>query len=127
MRRTRWRWENCFAAELYFVTKSFQDRSSQFWRCHYHLPEPENYTPGLADEYFESIYGPQEKKETGISGLLHDEHLNLVPSNIPRIKKRKQYEANPDHASLKNKRDKRDQLKEKKFLAEQKKSQKGDE
>ncbi|WP_019241859.1 MULTISPECIES: lysine 2,3-aminomutase [Bacillus] len=85
-------------------------------------PEPESYTSGLADEYFESIYGTQQKKETGISGLLQDEQLNLVPSNMPRINKRKQYEVNPEHASLKDKRAKRDELKEKKFQAEQKKA-----
>ena len=85
-------------------------------------PEPESYTPGLADEYFRGVYGMEEQKETGISGLLHDERLNLVPNHLPRLDKRKKYESDPEHASLKDKRDKRDLLKEKKFQAEQKKA-----
>jgi lysine 2,3-aminomutase len=44
--------------------------------------------------------------------------------------RREEYGTNPEHASLKNQREKRDQLKEKKFQAQQKKSTsqaKGDE
>lgn len=90
-------------------------------------PEPESYSPGLADEYFENIYGKEEKASVGIRSIFDDEQFNLVPNNIPRYNKRKQYETNPEHASLKDKRDKRDELKEKKFHSQLKKIPKGDE
>ena len=37
-------------------------------------PEPESYTPGLADDYFKNIHPNAEEKRSdiGISGLLND-------------------------------------------------------
>ncbi len=95
-------------------------------------PEPENYIPGLADDYFKEIYPNAEEKRSdiGISGLLNDTEFNLVPEGLKRLKRREEYETNPEHTSLKDSREKRDQLKEKKFQAQQKKNiqaTKGDE
>jgi len=95
-------------------------------------PEPENYTPGLADDYFKGIYPDAEDKHSnlGISGLLNDTEFNLVPKGLKRLERREEYETNPEHVSLKNQREKRDQLKEKKFQAQLKKNTpatKGDE
>lgn len=88
-------------------------------------PEPEAYTPGLADDYFQSVYGPYEKTGTGgILGLLQDEQFNLVPRNLPRYNKRQAYEGNPQYSSLKSKREKRDELREKKFQSQQSKKTK---
>jgi lysine 2,3-aminomutase len=93
-------------------------------------PEPENYAPGLADDYFKGIYPDMEEKRSdiGIAGLMNDKQFNLVPEGLKRMNRRENYVTNPEHASLKNQREKRDQLKEKKFQAQQKKSTpKGDE
>nr|WP_295971425.1 lysine 2,3-aminomutase [uncultured Bacillus sp.] len=96
-------------------------------------PEPENYRPGRAKEYFKSIYPDIEEKRPsiGIASLLNDDQqLHLVPKGLARLNRREQYLQNPDHQTLKNKREKRDELKEKKFQAQQKKNtplEKGDE
>ena len=47
-------------------------------------PEPENYTPGLADDYFKEIYPNAEEKRSniGISGLLNDAEFSLVPKGL---------------------------------------------
>ena len=95
-------------------------------------PELENYTPGLADDYFNNIYQSAEEKRSdiGISGLMNDTEFNLVPKGLKRLKRREEYETNPEHTSLKDNREKRDQLKEKKFQAQLKKNTpaiKGDE
>ena len=95
-------------------------------------PEPENYTPGLADDYFKEIYPDAEEKRSdiGISGLMNDTEFNLVPEGLKRLDRRAEYETNPEHTSLKDNREKRDQLKEKKFQAQLKKNTqatKGDE
>jgi lysine 2,3-aminomutase len=95
-------------------------------------PEPEHYTPGLADDYFKEIYPNAEDKRSniGISGLLNDAEFNLVPKGLKRIDRREELQSKPEHATLKDQREKRDQLKEKKFQAQQKKntpSSKGDE
>ncbi|MFE4131124.1 lysine 2,3-aminomutase [Peribacillus sp. YIM B13482] len=93
-------------------------------------PEPEHYTPGLADDYFKGIYPEMEEKRSdiGIAGLMNDKQFNLVPEGLKRMNRRENYGTNPEHASLKNQREKRDLLKEKKFQAQQKKSTpKGDE
>jgi lysine 2,3-aminomutase len=83
-------------------------------------PEPENYVPGRAEAYFAKIFPDYKKKESniGIAGLLNDKTANLVPEGLERIDRRKEYEANPDHASLKDKRQIRDQLKEKKYQSQ---------
>lgn len=93
-------------------------------------PEPEQYTPGLADDYFKGVYPDMEEKQSdiGVSGLMNDKQFNLVPEGLKRMNRRENYVTNPEHDSLKNKREKRDLLKEKKFQAQQKKSTpKGDE
>ena len=40
-------------------------------------PEPENYIPGLAEDYFKEIYPDMEEKRSniGISGLLNDSQV----------------------------------------------------
>lgn len=87
-------------------------------------PEPEHYTPGRADEYFKGLYPDVVDKQSdiGIAGIMNDKQLNLVPKGLKRMNRREEYVTNPDHASLKNQREKRDLLKEKKFQAQQKKS-----
>ena len=93
-------------------------------------PEPKQYTPGLADDYFKGVYPDMEEKQSniGVSGLMNDKQFNLVPEGLKRMNRRENYVTNPEHASLKNQREKRDLLKEKKFQAQQKKSSpKGDE
>jgi lysine 2,3-aminomutase len=82
-------------------------------------PEPEKYTPGRADDYFNEIYATEEVKDStiGIAGLMNDTHSTLVPQNLNRLERRKKYEENPEHTSLKNFREKRDELKEKKHKA----------
>lgn len=87
-------------------------------------PEPENYTPGLTDDHFKEIYPNVEERRSdiGISGLLNDTEFTLVPKGLKRLDRRAEYETNPEHASLKNQREKRNQLKEKKFQAQQKKN-----
>lgn len=86
-------------------------------------PEPENYVSGRADAYFKHIFQDYEEKQSniGIAGLVTDQHFNLIPEGLQRITKRKQYESDPGHASLKDKRERRDELKEKKFLFQQQK------
>ena len=44
---------------------------------------------------------------------MSDKKFNLVPDDLQRMNRRKDYEDNDTHASLKDKRDKRDQLKDK--------------
>ncbi|MEH7121246.1 lysine 2,3-aminomutase, partial [Neobacillus vireti] len=82
-------------------------------------PEPENYVPGRAEAYFESVYPDMKEKKSlaGIAGIMNDQHFNLVPEGLTRLNRRKQYNQDPAHSSLKDKRSKRDELKEKKFKA----------
>ncbi|WP_371264763.1 hypothetical protein [Paenibacillus sp. BC26] len=83
-------------------------------------PEPSNYVPGRADEYFNEIYGIEKQPpSTGIISLIKDENFNLVPENLRRIGRRKLYEQAADHHSLKDKREKRDEMKQKLMRARQ--------
>jgi lysine 2,3-aminomutase len=86
-------------------------------------PEPENYVPGTADSYFKKVYPTIEGKKSlaGIAGIMNDQHFNLVPEGLSRLNRRKQYAEDPAHSTLKDKRVKRDELKEKKFQALQNK------
>lgn len=86
-------------------------------------PEPENYVAGKADDYFQGVYGDMEemKSKVGVAGLLNDEAFNLVPEGLSRLNRRDHYDHDPSHSNLKNRREKRDELKEKKYQAEQKK------
>ncbi|UZJ81110.1 lysine 2,3-aminomutase [Fictibacillus sp. KU28468] len=85
-------------------------------------PEPQNYKAGLADEYFNQTMGITEQPAAiGITALMKDEKFNIVPEGLNRFDRRKKYETNPEHATLKDKREKRDEMKEKKFKHELKK------
>jgi lysine 2,3-aminomutase len=87
-------------------------------------PEPQHYVPGRADAYFNEIYGVEKLPEsTGIIALMKDEKFNLVPENLRRIGRRKQYEVTPEHTSLKDRRQKRDEMKLKMMKAAQKKEE----
>ncbi|WP_088070411.1 lysine 2,3-aminomutase [Gottfriedia luciferensis] len=95
-------------------------------------PEPENYKEDTAEEYFSLIYPNYLNKasKVGIASIMNDTVQSLIPMDLERMKKREQYQDDPAHSSLKNKREKRDELKEKKFKAQIKKmdgSEKGDE
>lgn len=82
-------------------------------------PEPENYIPGRAEDYFQEVYSDMEEKRSlaGIAGIMNDQHFNLVPEGLSRLNRRKGYTEDPVHSSLKDKRGKRDELKDKKFKA----------
>jgi lysine 2,3-aminomutase len=86
-------------------------------------PEPENYVPGKAEDYFKALYPDYEKYKSnlGIAAVMNDSQFNLVPENLQRLEKRHKYKENPAHTSLKDKREKRDELKNKKYEAEKKK------
>lgn len=76
-------------------------------------PEPKNYVPGRADEYFNEVYGIQKQPESiGIAALLKDEQFTLVPEGLKRIDKRHDYETTEGHRTLKDKRQERDQKKD---------------
>lgn len=70
-------------------------------------PEPENYAPGRAGDYFKNIYPDMENKRfiTGIAGLMNDKQFNLVSEGLTRINRRHDYEQNPVHTPLKDKRE----------------------
>jgi lysine 2,3-aminomutase len=53
---------------------------------------------------------------------MNDKQSNLVPEGLTRINRRQDYEQNPVHTTLKDKREKRDELKEKKYKALQTKT-----
>ncbi|MCV5433684.1 hypothetical protein OFN37_31720, partial [Escherichia coli] len=84
--------------------------------------------PGRAEGYFKEIYPNYEEKrsDVGIAGLMSDKKFNLVPDDLQRMNRRKDYEDNDTHASLKDKRDKRDQLKDKKYQAQMAKLEEND-
>ncbi len=86
-------------------------------------PEPENYTPGTAEGYFTQVYEDLEDKEakTGIASLLNEKQSTLIPSTLERYDRRKSFQSNSSHKTLKDLREKRDELKEKKYQAQLKK------
>ena len=63
----------------------------------------------------------RKQSRVGIAGLMCDQQFNLVPDGLTRLHRRKEYQQNPEHQTLKDKREKRDELKEKKFQAQLKK------
>jgi lysine 2,3-aminomutase len=82
-------------------------------------PEPQNYTPGKADSYFNEYFGIEKAPETeGIAAIMRDERFNLVPENLKRMSRRKQYETDPSHTSLKDRRSKRDEMIERKWQSQ---------
>lgn len=87
-------------------------------------PEPENYVQGKAEEYFKEVYPEYEKYKSnvGISAVMNESKFNLIPKDLQRLDRRHKYQKDPKHSSLKDKREKRDELKEKKFQAEQNKT-----
>jgi lysine 2,3-aminomutase len=87
-------------------------------------PEPENYVPGRADDYFKGIYSDHDKYKSnvGIAAVMNDSKFNLIPEDLNRLNRRQKYHEDQSHSSLKDKREKRDELKEKKFQAQQNKS-----
>jgi lysine 2,3-aminomutase len=87
-------------------------------------PEPENYIPGGAEDYFKSVYPEYEKYKSsvGIAAVMNDSKFNLIPEDLQRLDRRHKYKEDPAHTTLKNKREKRDELKERKFQAQQNKA-----
>lgn len=85
-------------------------------------PEPENYVPGRADDYFNGIYNDYDKYKSNVAAVMNESKFNLIPEDLNRLNRRKKYQEDSTHSSLKDKREKRDELKEKKFLAQQNKS-----
>ncbi|MDF2858794.1 MAG: L-lysine 2,3-aminomutase [Neobacillus sp.] len=85
-------------------------------------PEPQNYIPGTAEGYFKGVYPDYEKYQSnvGISAIMNNSKFNLIPEDLHRLDRRQKYQKDPQHSSLKDKREKRDELKEKKFKAQQK-------
>jgi lysine 2,3-aminomutase len=69
-------------------------------------PEPEKYVTGRAEDYFKEIYNDYEKYQSnvGIAAVKNDSKFNLVPEDLNRLNRRKKYQENPTHASLKDKR-----------------------
>jgi lysine 2,3-aminomutase len=92
-------------------------------------PEPENYIPGRAEDYFKGIYPDYENKKSnvGIAAVMNDSKFNLVPEDLQRLDRRNRFQEDPAHTTLKDKRGKRDELKEKKFQAQQIKTSGGSE
>ncbi|HHW38412.1 MAG TPA: lysine 2,3-aminomutase [Bacillales bacterium] len=86
-------------------------------------PEPENYVGGRADDYINELFPGLIKtpSKTGITSLMNDEQFNLVPKSLQRHDRRQNFKQSPTYSSLKEKREKRDELKEKKFQAQLKK------
>ncbi|TMW73509.1 lysine 2,3-aminomutase [Alteribacter natronophilus] len=82
-------------------------------------PEPKNYKPDTAEEYFFQHYNKPGKR-TGVSALMNDDQSAIVPEGLERLNRRKSYEEKGDHRTLKDQREKRDQMKERKYLKEQK-------
>ncbi|MBU9720050.1 MULTISPECIES: lysine 2,3-aminomutase [Bacillaceae] len=81
-------------------------------------PEPKDYTPGTAEDYFYSYYEKESEKRAGVSALMNDEKFNLVPENLNRLERRKNYQEDLNHQSLKDMRGKRDKMKERKWKKE---------
>ena len=52
---------------------------------------------------------------------MNDCQFNLIPEKLQRLEKRHKYKENPAHTSLKDKREKRDELKNKKYESQKKK------
>lgn len=86
-------------------------------------PEPTNYQSGSAEDYYKKVY-PEvfEKFESnGVLSIIDDTKFNLTPEGLKRLDRRKTYKENTEHSSLKDKREKRDELKEKKFQSQMRK------
>lgn len=85
-------------------------------------PEPKQYVPGQADAYFIKAYGAESAPPTvGIAALMRDEKFNLVPEGLRRMNKRQSYQTAEDHHSLKDRRQKRDEMKQRLMESKDKK------
>ncbi|MCR8641043.1 lysine 2,3-aminomutase [Paenibacillus sp. N1-5-1-14] len=85
-------------------------------------PEPKNYVPGQADDYYNEAYGVTKQPDSiGIAALMKDQQFTLIPEGLRRINKRKNYEHAESHSSLKDFREKRDAMKIKLMQAKEKK------
>lgn len=84
-------------------------------------PEPNNYVSGQADDYFKTIYPDMEayQSKIGISSLINESEFNLVPKDLKRANRRLEYNQDQTHSTIKDRREKRDQLKEKKYQKQQ--------
>ncbi|BAU25951.1 L-lysine 2,3-aminomutase [Aneurinibacillus soli] len=90
-------------------------------------PEPKQYVPGRADDYFNEVYGIQQPDPSiGIASIMRDETFSLVPEGLRRLSRRKQYEETADHTSLKDRRTKRDELKFKRIQSMETKNKSDD-
>ncbi|MBA2875417.1 L-lysine 2,3-aminomutase [Anoxybacillus caldiproteolyticus] len=80
-------------------------------------PEPTGYVPNRAEAYFKEIFPNLDDKRstTGIAAIINETKFSIIPEKLERIERRKIYEADPNHKSLKDLREKRDELKEKKY------------
>ncbi|KUF32080.1 MULTISPECIES: lysine 2,3-aminomutase [Lysinibacillus] len=83
-------------------------------------PEIKHYESGTADSYFSEVYDLKSYESTGVSKLLEAEpSKSLVPTNLPRYKLRERYKEEGAE-TLKDKRENRDLLKQKKIVQAQK-------
>nr|WP_183251276.1 lysine 2,3-aminomutase [Anoxybacillus tepidamans] len=82
-------------------------------------PEPKDYVPNRAEAYFKEIFPDFDQKQStiGIAAIANETKFAIVPEGLDRIERRKMYEADPNHKSLKDLREKRDEWKEKKYQA----------
>jgi lysine 2,3-aminomutase len=53
-------------------------------------PEPQNYVPGTAEDYFKGVYPDYEKYQSnvGISAVMNDSKFNLIPEDLQRLDRR---------------------------------------
>ena len=81
------------------------------------LEMPEHYVAGRADAYFNEFYPAEKgpKDSTGVWELLSDKRTSMIPQSLERMGRREKYDSNPAHSSLKDKRELREKLKEKKY------------
>ncbi|HAU34363.1 MAG TPA: lysine 2,3-aminomutase [Lysinibacillus sp.] len=83
-------------------------------------PEIKHYESGTADSYFSEVYDLKSYDSTGVLKLLETEpSKSLVPTNLRRYKLRERYKEEGVE-TLKDKRENRDVLKQKKMLQAQK-------
>ncbi|WP_342543940.1 lysine 2,3-aminomutase [Lysinibacillus sp. FSL W7-1291] len=83
-------------------------------------PEIKHYESDTADSYFSEVYDLKSYESTGVSKLLEAEpSKSLVPANLPRYKLRERYKEEGAE-TLKDKRENRDLLKQKKIVQAQK-------
>ena len=84
-----------------------------------YYPEPKDYVAGTAEDYFKTIFPNLDDKQSnaGIAGIINEQQFNIIPEGLQRIQRRKDYESDPSHQSLKDLREKRDEMKERKYKA----------